>query len=68
MRDAIELAPQRVIQSRVSMAMNVAPERANPIEISAPVAIDQKVAFSASNHQRSPLSHLRERMPKYPLI
>jgi hypothetical protein len=50
------------------MAVHVAPERADCVEISTSVGSDEVVAVSALDDERIPLGHLREGVPHHTAI
>ena len=56
---------QRLIQPRVVVAVNVAPQRADAIEVAPAVGVEEEVAVARRDHQRIPLRHLRERVPQH---
>jgi len=53
-RDAVELVSQCAVEPRMPMPMEVAPERADAVEIASTLAVDQRVAFAGDDHQRVP--------------
>ncbi len=62
-RELIDLPLERCIETRMTMTMDVAPERADAIEVARPVGVEEKAAFASSDHEGRPLRHLRERVP-----
>src|SRR4051812_36395820 len=67
-RELRRLICERSIEHRMAMTMDVAPQRAHAIEISATILVDQERALTARDHERRPLRLLRERMPEDTLI
>ena len=66
MRDFVELRPDRGIDLGHAMAMHVAPQAADAIQIAAPITVDQVHPLRGGNDQRLtglPQLHGRERMP-----
>src|SRR5690349_14858215 len=66
MRDLIQLRSDGVVQLRHSMAMNVAPQRGNAVDVFLAVEIDEHATVSALDNQRLFRGiglHRRERMP-----
>src|SRR5690606_13064435 len=59
---------KRAIEPRVPMTVDVAPERADAVEIATTFGVDEEVPVAPRDHERRPLGHLREWVPKHPLI
>ena len=67
MGDAVELLAQRRVDDGVAMAVDVAPERGDAVEVAAALAVDQVGALAALDHQRlflDPALLLGERVPE----
>ena len=62
-RELIDLCLERGIETWMPMSMHVAPERADAVEVSTTLDIEQPTAFTSRDHERRPLRHLREGMP-----
>ncbi len=67
-RQLARLELERSIQPRMTMTVNIAPERRDTVEVALAFHVEQKAAFSARDDERFPFGHLRERMPNYTLI
>jgi hypothetical protein len=66
-RDAVELAAHGRVDPRMPVAVDVAPERRDPVDVVAPVDVDQLAALGALDDRRvliGPPLLLRERMPE----
>ena len=63
MGHAIELLANRGVDSRMMVAVDVAPHAAGAVEILAAVDVDQPAAFGPRDDERLVLRHLREGMP-----
>ena len=69
--DAVELVADRLVDQRVAVAVDVAPQRRDAVEIAAPVGVDQLVPSAASiisGSSRDPVALLRERVPEVVVI
>ena len=61
----------RRVDRRVAVAVDVAPERGDAVEVAAPLGVDQLGALGALDHQRllrHPVALLRERVPEVIVI
>jgi hypothetical protein len=70
-RDAVELLAHGLVERRMSMAVDVAPERGDTVQIATPVGVDQLDPLGRLDHQRflsNPITLLRERVPKMIVI
>src|SRR5690349_14216981 len=63
MSDLVELLANGRVDLRMSMAMHVAPQAADAVDISTPLHVDQRAALGPLDEQRLVLGHLRERVP-----
>ena len=61
--DVLELCDDRRVELRMAMAVHVAPQAADRVEIFPAVDVDQRRALAALEDQRLVLGHLRERVP-----
>ena len=71
MGDALELVADRLVDQRVAVAVDVAPQRGDAVDVAPPVGVDQVGALAALDHQRlllGPVALLRERVPDVALI
>ena len=68
MSDPIELRANGRIDSRVAVAMDIAPQAADPIEIAVASGIVKPATRGSFNHQRPVVGHLRKRMPVVALV
>ena len=66
-RDPVELRAHGGVDGRVAVAVHVAPQRRDPVEVAPAVLVDQLVALGGGDDQRlgrEPVAHLRERVPE----
>lgn len=68
MRHLVQLFPDRLIQDRMTVAMDVRPDRRVAIEVASAETIFQPRSAPGNQHERlviggNPVAHLRERMP-----
>jgi hypothetical protein len=71
MGDAIELRAHRLIDCRVTVAVHVAPQRRDAVQIAPPVGVNQLATLGRLDHQRllrHPVALLRERVPEVIVI
>ena len=71
MRQAIDLVLKRVVQLFLAMAVNIAPQRRNTVQIFPTMIVDQIMAVAAADDHRvlaHPFLHLREWMPKIGVV
>ncbi len=61
--DAVELPAEGRIQPRVPMAVDIAPQAADAVDIGVAVDVEEQAALGALEHQRLVLGHLREGVP-----
>ena len=69
--DSLELVANGLVDQRVAMAVDVAPQRRDAVQVAAPVGVDQLVAPGPLDHQRllaDPVPLLGERMPHVKVI
>ena len=59
----VQLVANRLIQSRVSVPMNVAPQIGDTVQELPAIDIDQRTAVSPLDQQRLVLGHLRKGVP-----
>ena len=67
MGDGVELRLHRLVDPRMAMAVHVAPQRRDAVDVAAAVGVDQVGALAALDDQRVlllPALLLRERMPE----
>ena len=65
--DPVELLAHRRVDPRVAMAVDVAPERGDAVDVAAAVGVDQVGALGPLDHQRlflAPALLLGERVPE----
>src|ERR1051325_10950081 len=71
MRNTLELCLDCVVNFFLSMAVNIAPERRDSVEIAPAMDVDQIMAFGAIDHTgffAHPFLHLSKRMPQVGVI
>ena len=69
--DLVELVAHRAVDERVAVAVDVAPERGDAVDVAAPVAVDQVGALGPLDHQRllrAPIALLGEGVPEVALV
>src|SRR4051812_29668060 len=66
--NAIELLTNRRVDTRVVVAVDIAPHAARAIEILATIDVNQPASFSALDDQRLVFRHLREGVPMMPKV
>jgi len=59
----VQLSANRLIQSRVRVAVDVAPQIAHAVQELSAINIDQRTAVSPLDQQRLVLGHLRKGVP-----
>ena len=67
MGDLVELLGDRPVDPLVAMAVDVAPERGDAVEVAPSLGVDQVAALAALDHQRlflAPALLLGERVPE----
>jgi hypothetical protein len=65
--DAVELRSDRIVDFSLAMAVNIAPQRRDPIQIPSPIDVDQIVPVTLADDAellRRPFLHLRKRVPE----
>jgi hypothetical protein len=71
MGDAVELVANGLVDRRMSMAVDVAPEGGDTVQIPAPLRVDQLRSLTGLDHQRlllHPATLLSEWMPQVIVI
>jgi hypothetical protein len=70
-RDAVELLADRPVDGAGAVAVHIAPQRADAVDVAAAFGVDQLKALAGLDDQgiaRRPRRHLRERMPQMPAV
>ena len=70
-RDPVALRLERLVELALAVAVHVAPQRRDAVEVAPAVGVDQVVALAALDDQRrlgEPVAHLGERMPEVLVI
>ena len=71
MGNPVDLCAQRLIEPRLAMTVDVAPQRRHPVQVALAIDVDQIVALAAFDNQgfvAQPGPHLGERMPQIVVV
>ena len=67
-RHAVQLPADRLVELRVAVAVDVAPQAADAVQIAVPVDVEQRTPFGPLDHQRLVFGHLGEGVPDDPAV